>query len=213
MTRKEAIEVYNGLINTKIKEAFEFFAPELAESEDERMIKEAKGIILEHRIHCIQSGIEPSRHNRILAWLEKQKEQKPAEWGEEDKKILEVCSQYIGNTIPADYDEEEFTAKDCRNWLKSLPERFNLQPKQEWSEKDDRIRDRALFYVHYYQKNNGVTDGSKECVDWLKSLRPSWKPSEEQIGVLWDVISNLKYDGYKRVEIVESLYERLKSIY
>ena len=37
MTREEAIEVYRGLLNEKIKEAFEFFAPELRESEDERI--------------------------------------------------------------------------------------------------------------------------------------------------------------------------------
>ena len=35
MTKEEAIEVYHGLPNQKIKEAFEVFAPELKESEDE----------------------------------------------------------------------------------------------------------------------------------------------------------------------------------
>ena len=39
MTREEAIEVYHGLLNQKIKEAFEVFAPELRESEDERIRK------------------------------------------------------------------------------------------------------------------------------------------------------------------------------
>ena len=39
MTKQEAIEVYNGLINMKIREAFEFFAPELRKRNGKRMRK------------------------------------------------------------------------------------------------------------------------------------------------------------------------------
>lgn len=68
MTREEAIEVYNGLINNKIKEAFEFFAPELAESEDERIRKSI--------IHILQVGgyMSPEEKDKAFAYLEKQKE-------------------------------------------------------------------------------------------------------------------------------------------
>ena len=73
MTREEAIEVYNGLINTKIKEAFEFFAPELRESEDERIRK--KCIELIKRV--IPSGDSQSQESKeildCIAYLEKQK--------------------------------------------------------------------------------------------------------------------------------------------
>lgn len=71
MTREEAIEVYNGLINNKIKEAFEFFAPELAESEDERI---RKGLI-----ELIENWNYPQElfttKRNIIAYLKKQKEQ------------------------------------------------------------------------------------------------------------------------------------------
>lgn len=69
MTREEAIEVYNGLINTKIKEAFEFFAPELRESEDERIRKELVSLVKEGGCITSKKDIELA-----LAYLEKQKE-------------------------------------------------------------------------------------------------------------------------------------------
>lgn len=73
MTREEAIEVYNGLINTKIKEAFEFFAPELRESEDERVRKWLIQYIKDtHPIANYWNGA-PTIYD-VLSWLEKQKE-------------------------------------------------------------------------------------------------------------------------------------------
>ena len=81
MTREEAIEVYNGLINQKIKEAFEFFAPELRESEDEmirkRLLEYFQGFLKGYE-DCYKDGgsvkWEGLDVKSILAWLEKQKE-------------------------------------------------------------------------------------------------------------------------------------------
>ena len=81
MTREEAIEVYNGLINAKIKEAFEFFAPELTESGDERIRKAIIGLITElQRSDKYFAGVELTD---MIAYLEKQ-EQKQA--GEPERK-------------------------------------------------------------------------------------------------------------------------------
>lgn len=70
MTREEAIEVYNGLINTKIKEAFEFFAPELRESEDEKMMR-VIGLALtdvpEERFTSLGTTLKD-----CLTWIEQQ---------------------------------------------------------------------------------------------------------------------------------------------
>lgn len=73
MTREEAIEVYHGLINTKIKEAFEFFAPELAESEDE-MIRKRLITLIRVLDSSFFTGNNPSKE-QCLAYLEKHKEQ------------------------------------------------------------------------------------------------------------------------------------------
>jgi hypothetical protein len=71
MTREEAIEVYNGLINTKIKEAFEFFAPELRESEDERIRKELIAFL---KYYHTGEGNYIEFSDKWIKWLEKQKD-------------------------------------------------------------------------------------------------------------------------------------------
>ena len=69
------------------------------------------------------------------------KEQKPAEWSEDDSRKTGTLSSIIfdyafykdaldeNNDLTGDYAE-------LNDWLATLPERFNLQPKQEWSDED-----------------------------------------------------------------------------
>ncbi len=213
MTREEAIEVYHGLLNQKIKEAFEVFAPELRESEDERIRKwlieelentrdamssknpysddpdivarlkrldegiaylekqkenpkssdsipsdcvsdakcedkhnekgdfvfELRQIISSHRysdIYGEYTNDEEGMASEILELckceLEKQKEQKPAEWSKNDTVFLnEITDYFEDKTVSLQHDLEMYA-----HWLKSLPERFNLQLKNEWSEEE-----------------------------------------------------------------------------
>ena len=263
MTPEEAIKILRDVHDKalfSLRNALEILVPELKESEDERVRKELYAVIND----LILPDDQKARFN---GWLEKQKEQKPVEWSEEDKKMLEVCSQYIGNTIPADYDEEEFTVKDCRNWLKSLPERFNLQPKQEWSEEDEAIynaficevvnekmsptvgqvkwfsgiRDRLKslrpqpkqeWSEEDEEKMNSISEIIEHCVIipysggkltvskeyknelqcFLKSLRPSWKPSEEQIYSLGTVVNGMGESASGVSKNLRDLYEQLKKL-
>ena len=118
-------------------------------------------------------------------------------------------------------------------WLKSLPERFNLQPKQEWSEEDIK----KIRSEEYTKGFNDAAFGGKlkewseedekylnrvinlwvndfgedsDTVKWLKSLRPSWKPSEEQMHGLAHAINLDVYDA-KRYRL-DSLYSDLKKL-
>ena len=84
MTREEAIEVYNGLINTKIREAFQFFVPELRESEDERI---RKGLIT-------MLSQDKELHRREITWLEKQKDASKA------IEAVDRIDKYMMNTLP-----------------------------------------------------------------------------------------------------------------
>ena len=79
---------------------------------------------------------EPTREE-CIAYLEKQKEQKPAEWSEEDEEMLEYV---IGDVNDA----------------------------------------KQLF------ANKEAIDLCDKEIAWLKSLRPSWKPSKEQMKALYD---------------------------
>lgn len=73
MNREEAIEVYNGLINQKIKEAFEFFAPELRESEAERIRKATIKLLNRTIALPAITEIDGIRVEQMIAYLEKQK--------------------------------------------------------------------------------------------------------------------------------------------
>ena len=110
----------------------------------------------------------------VLAWLEKQKEQKPIEWSEEDIKRLEsvihrtevICG---GNA----YGE----IKDDIDWLKSL----RPQSKQEWTEKDDVMYGNLICILE--GKMGVLPGGFKHYTDWLKSIRKkcTWKPTDKQM--------------------------------
>ena len=83
--------------------------------------------------------------------------QKPAEWGGEDEDELNDIIAFVKNDIPISGD----TRREFYNWLKSLPERFNVQPKQE-------CREEQNDGVMVVDKQNGMvttlSDGKNTCV-------------------------------------------------
>ena len=153
MTREEAIEVYNGLINTKIKEAFDFFAPELRESEDERIRKEMISFL---RSPFIKENLTDEKVTPWLSYLEKQKEQKPAEWSGEDDQLIGFIFDLLNDLV----------------WRK------------DWAM------------------------SKKECLERIKSLRPSLKPSKEQLEALGIAMDRNDSIGYN----LRQLYEQLKKL-
>lgn len=104
----------------------------------------------------------------------------------------DVCVQYRGET---------------------LSKRMQPQPKIEWSEEDEAYLDHIVTAVKmYYTDYDGNENPFRESLlDWLKSLRPQnmWKPSDEQINALYDVLNPC--DGVDK-KTLESLYEQLKAL-
>lgn len=124
---------------------------------------------------------------------------KPEEWSEEDRHAIENCEYAIKETFK---DEQNPHRIGTLDWLKSLPERFNLQPKQEWSEEDEKM---VQFWNMYYEhkvgdwSNKDVIEHLERFQEWfnnrfrflrpepkgkwakrLEEARARWKPSEEQ---------------------------------
>ena len=152
MTREEAIEVYNGLINVKIREAFEFFAPELAESEDERTRKHIIEI-LESLSPCHWNGNEKSK---CIAYLEKQKEQKHE---------------------PCDLQK---AFEDGQESIVTEPEKYGLQKPAEWSEEDENMMNNIIRVLSTFvgtvecESNPSLSSSYPTYlreIDWLKSLK------------------------------------------
>ena len=118
--------------------------------------------------------------------------QKPVEWSEEDKYILKNIHDFIKeNTINPNRVN---CAEECLIWLNSLPERFNLQPKQEWSKEDEKMRQHIISDLREFRDcetdEELISDYEYE-IAWLKSLRPQnhWKPSKEQMEALNKVVN------------------------
>ena len=144
MTREEAIRRIKAWnLDSDDMEVLSVVIPELAESEDERIRKELVNFILYRAGRVL---LDKETEHRFVAYLEKQKEQKP-EWSDEDRDNLERVDNYLwilDNYIGDDCATPQGKADKIRGniqeilspWLKSLPERFNPQPKQEWSEED-----------------------------------------------------------------------------
>ena len=106
-------------------------------------------------------------------------EQKSA-WNEEDDYNLQCCIAKVQNDID---NGRIGRNRELLTWLKSLKERVLPQPKQEWSEEDEKyIND----LIAYFAADMSLKHTEEDIVNWLKSLRPQsqWRPSDEQIKVL-----------------------------
>ena len=83
------------------------------------------------------------------------------------------------------------------------------QKPAEWSEEDERLLSKLELYVDmecFDRECNG-----EDLRNWLKSLRPRphWKPSEEQMNALYDILHPA---DPVNLDTVESLYNDLKKL-
>ena len=112
---------------------------------------------------------------------------KPAAWSEEDGMILSLIVnslRFIRDTLSHDdkYTVDVGSFESQIEWLQSLQDRVQPQPKQEWSEEDEKIFRTIL--------SDGIRGAELDMlqVNWLKSLKGRlkpqnrWKPSELQLG-------------------------------
>ena len=155
---------------------YEYLVPQLAENEDEKTRKFLIDFVkLENGVN-----LSPDDAERCIAYLEKQKEQKTAEWSEEDRKMLDSIVNVLESMPSASFIP--IKRETMIPWLKFLPERFNLLPKQEWSEEDekmlkDTIREFHLAYPYAFDDENP----RKKNIDWLKSLPERFNFSQTSV--------------------------------
>ena len=123
---KELHESGNALTKLQMEIVF----PVLKESEDERIRKHIIKI-LDSLAPCHWDGNEKAK---CIAYLEKQKEQKPTnlgkpkEWSEEDEKMLSACIEAVGSmSVRSD-------VKTLRDWLRSLRPQPHWKPCKEQME-------------------------------------------------------------------------------
>ena len=196
MTTEEKAKAYDQALERarKLKEMYPQDAPgyievfpELIESEDERMFNLIKEIVITYFFDC-EHNFSSSDRERVLAWLEKQKERGPLT--KEEEYTLYRIIEYFE-------DEDEHP-----EWVELLRNIYNLpyvkqkeQKPAAWGEEDEKMRRLLIAIMEKNPKGTVYSTGEfaqalkKGCVSvdeisgWLKSIRPSWKPSEEQIKV------------------------------
>ena len=119
-------------------------------------------------------------------------EQKPSTWSEEDEQYLLVCKNALAKYQTTDKWDACIISHWLENKRKSLKERVQPQPKQEWSEEDEDVINHLLAICagakRYRQFAGCLQEDITKYQTWLKSLRPQnhWKPSEEQMGALFE---------------------------
>jgi len=164
---------------------------------------------------------------RARYFLEHLTESKPAEWNEDDEIMLNDILARLEALLEDNSRTQVFkyTIKTDIDWLKSLPERFVLQPKQEWSEEDEIYLQDALWCVKQASKIARGENDMGACWSaerWLKALKnrgnslksntnsPSWKPSKEQKEGLFHACNRMTGDYYH--DALVSLYNDLKKL-
>ena len=220
----------------KEKICLECVCPELRESEDERIRREIIDFIqwAEDRGMTRRDYHQAKRPAVWIAYLEKRKE---PEWSDIDREMLDRIIERGCCELPP---HTRALTSDMIQWLQWIKE-GRIAPKQkeqkpcdgdcdkcpcynagleigkddqkpaEWSDNDDQLIGFIFDLLNDLVWRKDWAMGKEECLERLNSLRPSWKPSEEQMRALGDYIDGEEISSYDIEEIV-SLYNNLRNL-
>jgi hypothetical protein len=175
------------------------------ESEDERIRKELIDYFKENNAALAFRGIS---NECVLAWLEKQGEQKST-WSEEDeKKFSDILAILRGG------ENCYYNSPILIDWLKSIKDR--IRPRVELTQLDKNILEAAIAFVEQNNHFNCWRGVDKRTVlSALRSLRPQsqWKPSVEQIEALDFAVDCIVWEEFciKR-KVLKGLLEQLRKL-
>ena len=173
-------KIYPTLQHEQQMEAEAFF-PELKESENEKIRKAIHIYLdwLDGRKDCQPKGDYTIKD--MIAWLEKQGEQKPADKVEPfdkyegltdfERTLADICIGWIGEEL----GWKQYIKDNADVLLKIAVEKFNsvqdvpFEQKSAWSEKDEKMLADACIMLDWYKGNNWWT--ARRIKDWLKSLK------------------------------------------
>ena len=171
-----------------------------------------------------ESGYEWNADRKELKKIEQK-----LEWSEEDNKRISRIYSIISEAA----DEHAFFSTkrllgdaeciELQDFLKSLKSRVQSQPKQEWSEEDERNASyicAALDCYYRLREDRNNTNGQEDldkARNWLynklKSLNPHnrWEPSDEQMDALDSTLQYGQVSHYS-FEHLNSLFNDLKKL-
>ena len=136
---------------------------------------------------------------------------KPAEWSEEDEVYLQDALWCVEQAEKSCKDENDKGACwSAERWLKSL----RPQSKAELTLLDENIINAAVAFVERNDHFNCWCGIDKHTViNALRSLKPHWKPSDEQMQSLWEVEDRMRTNkAFTLSNRLASLYNDLKKL-
>lgn len=154
-------------------------------------------------------------------------------WSEEDKQYFNFLEKLLNNLQVKSTENEikkgtnsnsEYYFKVIQ-WLKSLKDRVQPQPKQEWSDKDKKLIDDTCHLINTLASGYGekvtepITFSGTQMIasikDRLRALvdnRPQsqWKPSKEMLEALYRAIPKNVMEISEDEMLLDKLYQGLK---
>ena len=159
-------------------------------------------------------------------WIEKQGEQKSAEWSEEDETKIKSIITFLKSPSLCAMDGNKGIIDENIKYLKSLKDRVQPQPKQEWKQENREELtefENAMMHIgsSFFGENAGLdpndTDTIKEQAELLLELAPKTEWSEEDESMYTRTLGILGkcYMGKLPTKVEEELkwFKLLKQIY
>ena len=167
-------------------ETIDIIFPELKESKDEKIKKRI--------IHALHGDVlELSEIKEAVDWLEKQGEQKPAEWHREDEQNLNACLGYIPDEFLRRWLTDIIHVKYDKPVDKIEP-KFNVG---DWIVDEKGVVKQILSYKHGVYKHT--------CGYSARMFEDKWR--------MWDITKDAKDGDVLAVEPIEEYSSSFVAIY
>ena len=163
----------------------------------------------------------PEQYKVEIDWLKSLRPQPKQEWSKDDEKIKSLIISTLTSMGTLNLERyHHMNLDEVKNWLKSLKDRVQPQPKQEWSEEDEEFisilieRINQLYVVSEklckYEDRDRLNPKHKDwLIEKIKSLKPNhWKPSEKEMIDLYYAAKQLSVTRPS----LKTLYEHLNTI-
>ena len=144
----------------------DYIFPELKESEDKKILRSLKAVVKEYDMWP-ERGLSM---NDVLTWLEKQGEQKPAEWSEEDENLLKLSLENL-TELKDRFGEEYGKVGDCIVWHESIKDRIQHQTQWKPSDAQMIVLNDIIINGHLSNANERILKGLQEQLKKLKSYK------------------------------------------
>ena len=160
----------------------EYIFPELKESEDEKIRK----WLFNYVGNCPNENFEfygGVGKKAVLAYLEKQKEQKLLEYLPKEK-VYDIMSKLTNLSLSYNIPIEEYEKIDeIKSNVRDLLDYPIEQKPAKWSEEDEKIRKELAEFINHYRHNNDLTSEQAEwchkALTWIEKQKEQ-KPVEKE---------------------------------